>query len=120
MRMKCLFLLALIIGLTVIGVLWLTEPTPGFTEVNALRLRRGMTLQQVESLFNSRANRVYTDSSGCGNCWWEREGLCVSAEFDKNGLLTLAFLSESFEAAVIRHINVNESFLEMLRRWLRL
>jgi hypothetical protein len=49
MRKRLLLLFGLLAILVAIGVLRLTTPTPGLTKENALRLRAGMTLKEVEA-----------------------------------------------------------------------
>ena len=117
----------------VYGVLWLTAPTPGLTEENALRLRAGMTLQEVENIFAFSGSHLSTFRFKAADverkpyfwvseseliivsksyCWRNKNGLFVTVDFD-NGALRNAAIG-------ISEINVNESFLEWVRRVLRL
>src|SRR5262249_10934433 len=115
--MAWLLLLAFVAVAGTMGVLWLTAPTPGLTEENAVRLRAGMSVQQVQKIFGRRGVR-WTRSDSCAYMWHNETGLLVNAHFDKHGNLTTA--SMATHPSVWQGINVNESFFDMLRRWLRL
>src|SRR5262245_2315603 len=114
-----LLLAVLAIGGTYAAV-WLTAPTPGLTEANALSLRAGMTVHEVETLFGFPGDLHYFPakwrvrmSSEKWYVWGDADGLRVSVMFDKNWQLTSASIGDRYTWSEIK---VNETFLDCLRR----
>ena len=136
--MAWLLLLALVAVGGTYGILWLTAPTPGFTEENVLRIRRGMTPQQVQNLFGPNV-RVRTDRPARGttldtwtlDTWrsdtWRGENLLVYVRYEGGYLWNATGLRVESGTVIgaetvigILPIHLDESFLDRLRRMLRL
>jgi hypothetical protein len=119
MRKRLLLLFGLLAILVGIGVLRLTAPKPGLFEETGFRLRAGMSVREVEALFNSPGWIGFEASGLASGIWRDKGGPMVVAYFDKNGLLTDAYMGNPNEES-LRDLHLNETFFERLRRWIHL
>ena len=112
MRKRLLLGFALFAGLGLtLGFLWLNAPNGRVTAENIAAIERGMTIAQVEDLFQEQGVDIgpgdFVDPPTTGREWTGRERL-IRVYFDESG------------GVVITDMREVEDFRAKLSRWLRL
>lgn len=109
---RVLMTLGLLVGLGIVGFIsvdWLASPRPGVSRSNYDRIRQGMPLQEVQSLFGVEQPKEMESSRFSFRRWHGQCG-CADITFDEDDKVT----GKNW------HPSAEESFLDRCRRWLGL
>ncbi len=106
--------------------LWLTSPTPGVTWDNFHRLRVDMSARDVEALLGKPNETFQAQANWTVKVW--RKGVIIQLSFagdrlDSGGCASPTHLHEWGKVEVsgqVEPLHKGESFLDRIRRWLRL
>ena len=91
-----------------LGVLAMLPPSPGVTKANFDRIETGMTLAEVEAIFERKGVLGWSGEGVSIYSWEAYDGSSASVEFSNDCVDVSAWTDP------------NETFLDKIRRWLHL